>query len=722
MGTSFDSTYRMVDTELNQAQILVMNKKKNRFRLSTRLFVTIMGASLSIGFVLTSVQISIDYYNTREQLEQLGPETVQMMRYPALEAMQNSDAIMAKRVLEGLFAKPFVTEAAITTDDGHTLAYLKRPQEELSYRWISNQFFGQQRLYKLPLLQEGLSREASTTPQQPMNALTLTLDAGHAGAEFVSRAITTLLVGFLQSCGFGLILYGIIHGLIARPLAQMIRSIGEIDPRQPGKSVLKPPEGHEYDEIGTWVEQCNHMLEAVAEYSRQRRLAEANVERLTNYDSLTELPNRTLFLKRLEALNNSANSDGTVLLYVGLDDFSSVNLLHSYRVGDRVLITLAERLRKHLPEGALLARAGGDQFCIGIANFNATQARELGEYLLTLTKQPFTIGTQTLTLSATIGIAFHPRDALTPELLLKNAEQVMLLGKSSGGNYVHFYSELADHRLKASKQLEKDLLLAVENDQLTLMFQPQVNLCNGQIEGVEALLRWDHPQRGTISPDEFIALAESNRAVIPIGLWVLDNACKTLAQWHAVGFRHLAMSVNLSTVQLHHYKMLHDLERILNHYGLPPASLTLEITESSVMEDLEGSIAQLQDMHALGVRLAVDDFGTGYSSLSYLRRMPVDEVKLDRSFFTDIGSHGNSVKIVEAIIHLSHSLDLQVVAEGTETLAHVDLLQKCHCDRAQGFFYSEPLHADDFLALLRGEIPLRAPIQQPSLPLPPVLA
>lgn len=712
----------MVDTELNHVQILVMNKKKNRFRLSTRLFVTIMGASLSIGFVLTSVQISIDYYNTREQLEQLGPETVQMMRYPALEATQNSDAIMAKRVLEGLFAKPFVTEAAITTADGHTLAYLKRPQEQRAYRWISNQFFGQQRLYKLPLSRENVLREANVNHQQPMDALTLTLDAGHAGAEFVSRAITTLLVGLMQSCGFGLILYGIIHGLVARPLAQMIRSIGEIDPRQPGKSVLKTPEGHEHDEIGTWVEQCNHMLEAVAEYSRQRRLAEANVERLTNYDSLTELPNRTLFLKRLEALNHSANSDGTVLLYIGLDDFSSVNLLHSYRVGDRVLITLAERLRKHLPEGALLARAGGDQFCIGIANFNATQARELGEYLLTLAKQPFIIGTQTLTLSATIGIAFHPRDALTPELLLKNSEQVMLLGKSSGGNYVHFYSELADHRLKASKQLEKDLLLAVENDQLTLMFQPQVNLCNGQIEGVEALLRWDHPQRGTISPDEFIALAESNRAVIPIGLWVLDQACKTLAQWHAAGFRHLVMSVNLSTVQLHHYKMLHDLERILNHYGLPPSSLTLEITESSVMEDLEGSIAQLQDMHALGVRLAVDDFGTGYSSLSYLRRMPVDEVKLDRSFFTDIGIHGNSVKIVEAIIHLSHSLDLQVVAEGTETLAHVDLLQKCHCDRAQGFFYSEPLNADDFLALLRGEIPLRAPIQQPSLPLPPVLA
>lgn len=705
-----------------------MNKKKNKLRLSTKLFVTIMGASLSIGFVLTAVQISIDYYNTQWQLEQLGPDTVQMMRYPALEATQNRDQVMAKRVLEGIFAKPFVSEASIITRDGVILGQLHRPQDSMAYRWLSDRLFGRTRQYTLLLEREDVAT-AVTAPHPKtgtlgaLGALVLTIDAAHAGYQFMARATTTLLAGLLQSAGFGLILYAIIHGMLTRPLGQLIRSIGQIDPRQPGKSVLRAPRGHQNDEIGTWVEQCNHMLEAVAEYSRQRRLAEANVERLTNYDSLTELPNRSLFLKRLETLNQQAHAgDGTTLLYIGLDDFSSVNLLHSYRVGDRVLITLAERLRKHLPEGALLARAGGDQFCVGVTNFNASQARELGEYLLTLARQPFTVGNHSLTLSATIGVAFYPRDAQTPELLLKNAEQVMLLGKSSGGNFVHFYSELADHRLKASKQLEKDLLLAVENNQLNLMFQPQVNLTTGEIEAVEALLRWDHPLRGTISPDEFIAIAESNRAVIPIGLWVLDSACKTLAQWHAQGFSHITLSVNLSTVQLHHPHIIADLERILNHYALPPAALTLEITESSVMEDLEGSIALLQDIHALGVRLAVDDFGTGYSSLSYLRRMPIDEVKLDRSFFIDIGTQANSVKIVEAIVHLGHSLDLQVVAEGTETPAHVDLLQKCRCDRAQGFYYSEPRNADDFLALLRGEIPLRKAANPPPSPLPLITA
>lgn len=668
-----------------------------------------MGASLSVGIVLTGLQITLDYYSTRNQIDQLGSSTAQIMRYPALEASITNDAAMAKRLLEGIFVKQFITAATITTVDGKALANLERQPTKLSYRALSEAFFGETLRYSLNLDDTSLSPgQGQPLAGQTKGAMSLSIDVAHEGSPFVSRALTALFAGFIQSAGFGLILYGIIHGLITRPLERMIRSIGEIDPRQPGKSTLTSPEGHENDEIGAWVEQCNHMLEAVAEYSRQRRLAEANVERLTNYDSLTELPNRSLFLKRLEILNQRAQpGSSSALLYIGLDDFSSVNLLHSYRAGDRVLITLAERLRKHLPAGALMARAGGDQFCVAVSNFNAAQVRQLGEALLDMARQPYVVGDQSLQLSATIGVAFFPRDALTPELLLKNAEQVMLLGKSSGGNYVHFYTEIGDHRLKASKQLEKDLLLAVENDQLKLMFQPQVNLQTGRIEAVEALLRWNHPHRGMVSPDEFIAIAESNRAVIPIGLWVLDSACQALSHWRQAGFTTLGLSVNLSTVQLHYHQMIHDLERTLTNYGLPPSSLTLEITETAVMEDLEASISLLHEIHALGVRLAIDDFGTGYSSLSYLRRMPIDEVKLDRSFFSDISPHSGSVKIVEAIVHLSHSLDLQVVAEGTETSAQVELLQNCRCDRAQGFYYSEPRDEADFLALLQGTLPLR---------------
>lgn len=716
-----------------------MIKKKNSFQLSTKLFLAIMGASLSMGVVLTSVQISFDYYNTSKRLGELGSETVQMIRFPAFEAARNNDAGMARKVMEGLFAKPYVSEAIITNSSGQTLGRAIRNRTPTAYSWLSDHFFGDARFYSLPLAADtvvgsqgpgiapssGLASSSGRAPSSEivsspetlpptMGTLSLKLDAAHNGSQFMSRALTTLYAGLFQSIGFGLILYGIIHGLITRPLAELIRSISEIDPRRPGKSVLRTPMGHDDDEIGTWVESCNVMLEAVAEYGRQRRLAEANVERLTNYDSLTELPNRSLFLKRLEVLTLRADNNGTALFYIGLDDFSSVNLLHSYRVGDRVLITLAERLRKCHPDEALLARVGGDQFCMAISKINETQARELGESLLQLVQQTVVSAGQSLSVFATIGVAFYPRDALTPELLLKNAEQVMLLGKSSGGNRVHFYSEIADHRQRASKQLEKDLLIAVENDQLCLVFQPQVNLFTGQIAGVEALLRWDHPNRGMISPDDFILLAESNRAVIPIGLWVLDNACKSLAQWHDAGFNDLALSINISAVQLHHPGMIHDLERILHHYGLPAGSITLEITESSVMEDLEAAIATMYEIHALGVRLAIDDFGTGYSSLSYLRRMPIDEVKLDRSFFTDLDGHINGIKIVEAMIQLGHSLNLQVVAEGTETPAHVELLQKCRCDRAQGFYYSEPRKADDFLALLSGKIALRTSSVAPS--------
>lgn len=694
-----------------------MKNKKNKLRLSTRLFVTTMVASLVMGLALTALQIFIDYYSTRDRLSQLGAETVLMLRYPAIEAAHNRDARMARRVLEGLFAKPYVSEARLILKDGTTLASLSRPSDTPAHHWLSDQVFGSTLRHSMTLDWTEVASSPGQRQERISSAvgtLALTLDAAHSGSRFISRAITSLWAGALQATGFGLILYYIIHGLVTRPFGQLTRAIREIDPRQAEKSVLKPPRGHEDDEIGTWVAQCNQMLEAVAEYGRQRRLAEANVERLANYDPLTELPNRRLFLKRLEEIQRSMPPDsGMALLYFGLDDFGSVNLLHSYRVGDQVLIVLAERLRRNLPKDALIARVGGDQFCIAVTHFNATQARELGEYLLSLACQPHTLPSQALTLSATIGIAFYPRDAKTAELLLKHAEQAMLSGKPAGGNQVHFYSEIASHRLRANKQLEKDLLLAVENNELNLMFQPQVNLATGKIAAVEALVRWNHPQRGPVSPDEFIALAESNRAVIPIGVWVLDHACEALASWHAAGFTELGLSVNISAIQLHHAGLLQDLKRILQRFALPPASLTLEITETAVIEDLEASIHVLEGIQALGVRLAMDDFGTGYSSLSYLRRMPVDEVKLDRSFFIDIGTQPSSVKIVEAIIHLGHSLNLQVVAEGTESPAHVELLQKCGCDRAQGYYYSEPRHANDVLALLQGSLPL-APGKRPA--------
>ncbi|CBL44484.1 hypothetical protein HDN1F_09010 [gamma proteobacterium HdN1] len=684
-----------------------MNKKNNfRFKLSTKLFLAIMGASLCMGFILTLAQISIDYNNTRTRLTALGTEAVQTMQLPIAEVAKAHDIAMARSILEDLFRKTYLIEISITTQRGETLAHLSRPRSTTRFTWLSDLAFGKFRSFEIPLQH---TEQGKTIP---LGALSLVLDTSDSGGDFIARTFTTLFAGMLQATGFGLILYAIIHGLITRPLSQLILSIDEIDARRLGTRSLQIPQGHQNDEIGVWVRKFNQMLEAIGDYSRYRRLAEANVERLSNYDTLTELPNRSLFLKRLDALNQPLTSDHySALFYIGLDDFSSVNLLHSYRTGDRVLTTLADRLRKSTPDQALLMRAGGDQFCIAIRGTSEPQARELAHALLALVQQPFSGESTPLTLSATVGVAFFPRDAKAPELLLKKAEEAMRLGKSAGGNSIQFYSEIENHRQKASKQLERDLLTAVESSQLSLMFQPQIDLASGQIVGVEALLRWDHPQRGLISPDEFILLAESNRAVIPIGHWVLKNACKTLAEWHKAGYPDLGMSINLSAIQLHHPPLASDLAHIITEYGLPPASLTFEITESSVMENIEHAIDVLKNIRKLGVHLAIDDFGTGYSSLSYLRRMPIDEVKLDRSFFLDLDrdTHADSVKIIEAVIRLGHSLGLEIVAEGTESAAHVELLQRCGCDRSQGFYYSEPLEADKFLALMHGERKLRAP-------------
>jgi diguanylate cyclase (GGDEF)-like protein len=688
-----------------------MKNKKNSFRLSSKLFSAILGASLFIGFVLTGFQIWLDYQRTQRDIARLGPDVAHILQYPTLEAAYRLDKVMARRVLEAAFVRPYLTSARIRSDSG-MLAELSRDPRPLALRGLSTRLFGAD-LHHETVLDSTMTGEqdALGRPRQVYGSLELVIDPAPPGLEFLNRAMLAMLAGLLQSVGFALLLYAIIHGLITRPLEGLIRSLGDIDPRKPGKHKLQAPEGHEHDELGIWVDTCNRLLEAVEEYNRQRRLAEANVERLSNYDSLTELPNRSLLLKQLETLEG-AREEGldTALLYLGLDDFSSVNLLHSYRAGDRVLVQLAARLRKALPETALLSRVGGDQFCAVLRGADDQEARRIASQLVKVAHAPFEIHDQQLQLSATVGIACFPRDAMTPELLLKNAEQVMLLGKSTGGSSVSIYSEMADQRQRAAKQLEKDLLGAVVNQQLQLMFQPQVDLRTGQISGFEALLRWNHPTRGRVSPDEFIQMAEANRAVIPIGRWVLETACRMLARWTDAGFGHVGMSVNLSTVQLHHTGMLDDLERILGQHGLPSGSLTLEITETAVMEDLESSIGVLKDIHALGVRLAVDDFGTGYSSLSYLRRMPIDEVKLDRSFLAEANLQGNGIKIVESIIHLSHTLGLDVIAEGTETPDQVTLLQKCHCNRAQGYYFSEPVGEQDVLPLLRGDARLRHPL------------
>src|SRR3990167_6587365 len=425
---------------------------------------------------------------------------------------------------------------------------------------------------------------------------------------------------------------------------------------------------------------------------------------------LTELPNRNLLLRRIESSIQDANNqnDMFAVLYCALDDFKSVNLLHSYHAGDKLLLMMADRFRSELGPAQTVARVGGDVFAIVLPGLiSHYQAADVAQRILDNVRRPFRLDNNTIKVSATIGITMYPHDAATAEQLLKNAENVMQLAKSEGGNRYQFYVANVDQKIRAAKVLEKQLATAVDDGQLELVFQPQVNLLTGEVRGAEALVRWHHPERGLVPPNEFIPLAERTGAIVAIGEWVLRASCECLHKWHGMGITHLTISVNVSPVQLHQSDIVNTVREALEASAVPPQYLVLELTETAVMDNVDSAIRLLKQIKAIGVQLAIDDFGTGYSSLSYLKKMPMDEIKIDRTFVQDMLEDPDNGTIVDAIIQLGHSLNLSVIAEGTETLDQIRYLQECECDMAQGYYYSQPLSEAAFIALLqeqRGQI------------------
>ena len=472
---------------------------------------------------------------------------------------------------------------------------------------------------------------------------------------------------------------------------------------RPAQNQLDPPRGHEDDELGTWVQKINDLFNAIEKYNSKRRVAEAHVERLSNYDMLTELPNRTMLVRRIEQSIQEATGDQHIfaVLYCALDDFKSVNLLHSYHAGDKLLLTLADRFRADLDPSHTIARVGGDVFAMVIPGLgNDYAAADVAQKVLDCVRRPFRLDNHNINLSATIGITIYPHDAATADQLLKNAENVMQLAKSQGGNHYQFYVANVDQRIRQTKVLEKQLATAAADEQLQLMFQPQIDLETGEVRGAEALVRWQHPEHGMISPVEFIPLAERTGAIVAIGEWVLRNACHALRRWLEAGFSRLTISVNVSAIQLHQSDFVYTVQRVVQESGIPPQHLMLEITETAVMDNVDAAIRILKQMKEIGVQLAVDDFGTGYSSLSYLKKMPMDEIKIDRAFVQDMLEDPDNGTIVDAVVQLGHSLGLAVIAEGTETLDQIRYLQECACDAAQGYYYSRPVNEDAFVTFI----------------------
>lgn len=665
--------------------------------LSVKLLRVVLLSALAVGVVLSCAQIVFDAYKTRQAVASDAQRILDMFRDPSTQAVYSLDREMGMQVIEGLFQDESVRMAAIGHPNETMLAEKSRPLQELPTRWLTDPILGQERTFTTQLVGRAPYNEY-------YGNLSITLDTAAYGQGFIVNSVIIFIAGVLRALAMGLVLYLVYHWLLTKPLSKIIENLTQINPDRPSQHQLPLLRGHEKNELGQWVNTANQLLASIERNTHLRHEAENSLLRMAQYDFLTGLPNRQQLQQQLDKILVDAGrlQRRVAVLCVGLDDFKGINEQFSYQAGDQLLLALADRLRAHSGRLGALARLGGDQFALVQADIEQPyEAAELAQSILDDLEAPFALDHQEIRLRATIGITLFPEDGDSTEKLLQKAEQTMTLAKSRSRNRYQFYIASVDSEMRRRRELEKDLREALSRNQLYLVYQPQISYRDHRVVGVEALLRWQHPELGMVPPDQFIPLAEQNGNIILIGEWVLDQACRQLREWHDQGFSDLRMAVNLSTVQLHHSELPRVVNNLLQIYRLPPRSLELEVTETGLMEDISTAAQHLLSLRRSGALIAIDDFGTGYSSLSYLKSLPLDKIKIDKSFVQDLLDDDDDATIVRAIIQLGKSLGMQVIAEGVETAEQEAYIIAQGCHEGQGYHYSKPLPARELTAFLK---------------------
>ena len=448
---------------------------------------------------------------------------------------------------------------------------------------------------------------------------------------------------------------------------------------------------------------------------RNTLAAKAYQDRLANYDALTGLPNRKKYTDHLDWALRQSKRENTIgaALHVGLDRFKQINEAFGPATGDRLLQEVARRLRKCVQETApgemvgntvekpSLARLGNDEFALLLPVIaEVAGAAGFAARVLKAVALPYHVSGHELFLTCSVGISVFPNDGEEMEVILQDAGVAMHHAKQQGKNHSHFYSQGLNAHSRQRLSVESDLRKALERGEMRLYYQPKYCVQSGRVSGAEALVRWQHPERGLVGPQDFIPVAEESGLIVPLGDWVLRAACEQIKAWQSAGLATPRVAVNVSSHQFREHRLAETVQHALEASGVDPQYLTIEITESVIMENAQQNLDELSQIKLTGVKLSIDDFGTGYSSLSYLMRFPLDELKIDRSFLATIGEAGNKGLLVVAVIAIARSLGLNVVAEGVETDEQLEFLKAQACNEFQGFLFSKPVPADAFAAML----------------------
>jgi diguanylate cyclase (GGDEF)-like protein/PAS domain S-box-containing protein len=436
--------------------------------------------------------------------------------------------------------------------------------------------------------------------------------------------------------------------------------------------------------------------------SEARQMA-TQLSYMAQHDFLTDLPNRMLLNDRLKQAISLARRHGhrIAVLFLDLDRFKHINDSLGHVLGDQLLQAVAMRLKACVRRSDTVGRQGGDEFVLILSELDVPEnAAGSAAKLLTALNVPYHIGLHDLHVPASIGVSIYPDDAADAETLINNADTAMYQAKENGRNTFQFFKQEMIVRAVERQFIEGSLRVALERKEFSLHYQPKIDLCSGAVVGVEALLRWRHPERGFIPPAQFVPIAEDTGLILPIGRWVLREACRQSRAWLDAGLPPMPMAVNISAIEFRSEDFVESIRAVLKETRLDPQCLELELTESVLMKHAESTVSMLQALKSIGVQLAVDDFGTGYSSLSYLRQFPIDSLKMDRSFVHEISSKADDAVIVSAVISMGNSLKKRVIAEGVETREQLDFLTAAGCEEAQGYYFSAPMEADKFATLL----------------------
>ena len=655
--------------------------------MATRLLRQTLAVIWTIILLLLTVDILVDYKTHRAEIETQFTNQIALIQPSIAQSIEDSNTENTRQLLVQLLSEQRINRASLRQADGRQLVNAMKQSAV-----------------------DSTTSELNTRMEIPLSNgtsywLHMNVDLDSLEQSFMRRSVAMVTITILAMSLLSVLLYVLFERRISQPLGRLLSHMNnrESNSLEPIKPLSESDKGHDTQEINQWIEHCNDLLASVRKIRSQQSVAKAEASRLRRFDELTDLPNRSYFLNQLKQRIHLAKSQKQqpALLLFGLDGFSLINSKYGTAIGDKLLVAVTQRMSKHRGQSQFISRIAGDQFALLCEHMEQNyEAGQLAQSMLHAIARPFSIHDKRLQISASVGIALFPQDAKNADQLLENADKAMQQAKKQGRNQYQYYLASTDSKMRRRKALEDALRNAPKTGQLSLLYQPKFNILENRVCGAEALIRWSHPEFGMVSPDEFIPIAESSSLVIPIGAWVIQHACEQLAQWHRMGHEHFQVSVNLSAVQLKQPGILGTIESAINEHSIPPANLVLEITETAIIDDIERSIEVLNDLHTLGVSIAMDDFGTGYSSLNYLKRLPLHQIKIDKSFIDDVGKYQKDDMILQSIIQLAHNLKLLVVAEGVETYSQHEYLTNLECQEGQGYFYSPPLRSQEFQELI----------------------